>query len=144
GQTVTFQAANSVQLEAGFEVETGGVFAAILEACNAAPLVQVTSKEENTEATASKTSMAELTANVYPNPFHQSTTLEYFLPQNDSPVTLSIYDLTGKTVQHLVNNQLQNAGSYWVTFKPCDLVDGVYICVLKVGEERRVVKLLKE
>jgi len=144
GQTVTFQAANSVQLEAGFEVETGGVFAAILEACNAAPLVEVTSKEENTETIASKTSMAELTAKVYPNPFHESTTIEYFLPQNDSPVTLSIYDLSGKTVQHLVNNQLQNAGSYRVTFKPCDLVDGVYVCVLQVGEERRVVKLVKE
>lgn len=145
GQAITFQAANSVQLEAGFEVESGGVFAAILEACNAAPLVQVPSNEENanTESTAFKSSIEELSATVYPNPFNESTTIEYFLPQNDSPVTLSIYDLSGKVVQHLVNNQLQQAGRYRVTFTPCDLADGVYICVLQVGEERRVVKLLK-
>ncbi|MEZ4888033.1 MAG: T9SS type A sorting domain-containing protein [Chitinophagales bacterium] len=143
GQTITFQATNSVQLEAGFEVENGGVFAAILEACNAAPLVEVAAMEENTETTSSKTTLQEISATVYPNPFNESTTIEYFLPQNDSPVTLSIYDLSGKVVQHLINNQLQQAGRYRVTFTPCDLADGVYVCVLQVGGDRRVVKLLK-
>ncbi|MEZ4888030.1 MAG: hypothetical protein R3E32_25105 [Chitinophagales bacterium] len=43
----------------------------------------------------------------------------------------------------MINNQLQQAGRYRVTFTPCDLADGVYVCVLQVGGDRRVVKLLK-
>ena len=44
----------------------------------------------------------------YPNPFNSSTTLRYDLPE-DALVNITIYDIMGRIVRTLINNQ-QNAG----------------------------------
>ena len=41
----------------------------------------------------------------YPNPFNAMTTITYDLPEA-SPVIISIYDLSGRTVKTLVNTEL--------------------------------------
>ena len=46
----------------------------------------------------------------YPNPFNPSTTIEFNIPVR-SFISLSIYDITGKKVEEIVNEYL-NAGSY--------------------------------
>src|SRR3989304_8027152 len=48
----------------------------------------------------------------YPNPFNPSTVISYSLPTN-SFVTLIIYDLLGREVKTLINNE-QNSGTYQV------------------------------
>ena len=65
----------------------------------------------------------------FPNPFNPSTTIRYQLPVN-SRITLKVYDMLGKEVTTLVNEQ-KPAGSYEVTLKADRLSSGVYYYQLK-------------
>ena len=46
----------------------------------------------------------------YPNPFNPTTTINYNV-HVDGVVTLKIYDITGRLVRTLVNNQFKAAGN---------------------------------
>jgi hypothetical protein len=67
----------------------------------------------------------------YPNPFNPSTTISYQLPQS-SFVTLKIYDILGKEVTTLVNEN-QAAGKYNVNFNANSLTSGIYIYKISAG-----------
>ena len=73
----------------------------------------------------------ELSQN-YPNPFNPSTVINYKLV-NPGNVILKVYDMLGKEVATLVNEQ-QGAGSHSVIFNASNLSSGMYIYVLKTGE----------
>jgi hypothetical protein len=60
----------------------------------------------------------------YPNPFNPSTKISFNLPKT-SFVKMVVYDITGKEVETLVNEQL-NAGSFEVDFNASKLSSGVY------------------
>ncbi|MCI0448415.1 MAG: T9SS type A sorting domain-containing protein [Chlorobi bacterium] len=71
----------------------------------------------------------------YPNPFNPKTIINFQLPSSNSGsnyVTLKIYDMTGREVSTLVNQQL-NAGSYSVDFDGSGLSSGVYFYRLHAG-----------
>ncbi|MGC9364957.1 MAG: T9SS type A sorting domain-containing protein, partial [Fidelibacterota bacterium] len=61
----------------------------------------------------------------YPNPFNSNTKIEYSL-QNSDKVKLRIYDITGKLVKTLVNEN-QNSGKYSVNFDGSNLPSGIYL-----------------
>lgn len=61
----------------------------------------------------------------YPNPFNPVTRIEYAIPF-DSKVVLSVYDMLGREVANLVNNNLQKAGFYSVEFNAADMTSGTY------------------
>lgn len=65
----------------------------------------------------------------YPNPFNPVTSIKYSIPKN-SHVLLKIYDVTGKNVQALVNEQ-QSAGTYKATVKALNMASGVYFYTLE-------------
>ncbi|MDP4195669.1 MAG: Ig-like domain-containing protein [Bacteroidota bacterium] len=67
----------------------------------------------------------------YPNPFNPSTTISYQLPQS-SFVTLKIYDILGKEVATLVNEN-QAAGKYNINFNANSLTSGIYIYKISAG-----------
>ncbi len=71
--------------------------------------------------------------NNYPNPFNPTTTFTYQLPK-DGIVTLKIYDMLGREVATLVNNELKTVGRYNVRFNASSLASGVYIYQLKVND----------
>ena len=60
----------------------------------------------------------------YPNPFNPSTKIDFEIPV-DSKVNIKIYDVTGKEIQTLVNEQKQ-AGYYTVELKGINLASGSY------------------
>ena len=68
----------------------------------------------------------------YPNPFNPSTVISYQLPVN-SLVSLKIYDLLGREVATLVNEE-KPAGSYEVTFDGKNLSSGIYFYKLQTGD----------
>jgi hypothetical protein len=72
----------------------------------------------------------------YPNPFNPATTIEYQLPGAGTHfnVSLKIYDMLGKEVTTLVNEQ-QEPGFYQKTFDARNYATGVYIYRLIATDE---------
>jgi len=61
----------------------------------------------------------------YPNPFNPSTTIRFSIPK-DCKVKLLIYDILGRQVAELINENL-NVGSYEILFDGSNLSSGQYI-----------------
>lgn len=62
----------------------------------------------------------------YPNPFNPSTKIDFRLPV-DSKVSFVVYDITGKEVDVLINNEYRKADFYTLVFNASALSSGVYI-----------------
>ena len=81
----------------------------------------------------------------YPNPFNPSTKIKYSIPRQ-SIVTLKLYDILGKEIETLVNEE-KLAGTYEVEFN-ChsgevrNLTSGVYFYQLKAGSYVETKKML--
>jgi hypothetical protein len=75
----------------------------------------------------------------YPNPFNASTTIEFSLA-NTEHVTLSIYDLLGRQIAVLIDEE-QQAGSHEVLFEASDLSSGVYFYMLRAGDNLEIKKM---
>ncbi len=67
----------------------------------------------------------------YPNPFNPTTEIKFDIPTNGQ-VKLVIYDINGKEVTTLLNEQKQ-AGSYSVSFNASSFASGVYFYKLTSG-----------
>ena len=76
----------------------------------------------------------------YPNPFNPITTIRYDRPEG-SDVTLTIYDITGRMVQTLVNES-QQAGIKNVVWNATDVSSGVYIYRIQAGEFTQTRKMI--
>jgi hypothetical protein len=74
----------------------------------------------------------------YPNPFNQSSIIK-FQCSIKSEITLKIYDMLGREVQTLVNENL-NAGIYEVRFEGGNLSTGVYFYTLFVDGQKKDIK----
>jgi hypothetical protein len=68
----------------------------------------------------------------FPDPFNPATTINYSL-SNDGLVTLKVYDVLGKEVTTLVNEN-QKAGLHSINFNAVNLPSGVYIYRLFSGK----------
>ncbi len=84
----------------------------------------------------------------YPNPFNPTTKIRYSIPSNVkgqmSNVSLKVYDVLGREVATLVNEEKQ-AGVYEVEFNASQLSSGIYYYQLKTGNfiETKKMILLK-
>ena len=67
----------------------------------------------------------------YPNPFNPATTIEFSVPEAGF-VSVRIYDLLGREVKMLVNEE-KAPGSYRVIFDATDLPSGTYFYTLRAG-----------
>lgn len=76
----------------------------------------------------------------YPNPFNPSTKISFAIPKSGF-VNLKIYDMTGREITNLVNEQLQT-GSYEVDFNASHLSSGVYYYKLTSGNFSEVKKMM--
>ena len=76
----------------------------------------------------------------YPNPFNPATTITYQLPKSGS-VTLKIYDMLGKEVMTLVNEQ-KEMGRYTVQFDASSLASGMYVYQLRANDFVSTKKML--
>ena len=68
----------------------------------------------------------------YPNPFNSSTIIEYALPK-DGLVSIKLYDITGRLVKQLVNEQ-KPSGRHKTTIESGNLASGIYIYSLRVND----------
>ncbi|MFA5011127.1 MAG: T9SS type A sorting domain-containing protein [Ignavibacteria bacterium] len=76
----------------------------------------------------------------YPNPFNPVTRISFSIPQNNVAV-LIVYDVTGKEVAELLNENL-NAGVYNVTFDASKFASGAYFYKLTSGNFTDIKKMM--
>jgi len=77
----------------------------------------------------------------YPNPFNPSTRINYNLPVTGF-VTLKVYDVLGKEVTTLVNNEMKTKGTYSLQFNASGLSSGIYFYRLESGTNAQVKRLV--
>ena len=76
----------------------------------------------------------------YPNPFNPATTIKYSLPEN-SFVTLKVYNILGKEVATLVNEE-KSTGIYEVSFNATNLPSGIYFYTIHAGKLMETKKMI--
>ncbi len=76
----------------------------------------------------------------FPNPFNPATTISWEIPSSNF-VTLKIYDLLGKEIAALVNEE-QRAGKHQINFNAKELSSGTYFYKLTAGDYSKTAKLL--
>jgi ligand-binding sensor domain-containing protein len=76
----------------------------------------------------------------FPNPFNAGTVIAYEIP-HDARVELKIYDLLGREVATLVNEQ-RTAGTHRVAWRSEGTASGLYLYELRVGQMSEIKKLL--
>lgn len=124
GTTVDYKAGQSVALLPGFEAKSGSVFTAQIK--------PVTGKSE-----------LSLQMRAFPNPFEESTTIQYTLPA-DGKVTVWVIDSQGKVVDQLLKGENQVAGEHKLEWKPKAISVGVYSPIVEVDNQKVIGRLVKQ
>lgn len=144
---VTITSQEAVSIEPGASVDV--YYALALGLDEQAVLSNISEAEEKFQAwfvsaedAGLNTNGFNLTQN-YPNPFSQSTTISYHLP-DDGFVSLKIYDVIGNEVATLVHSK-QNGGAYIFHYDATDLRSGIYYYTLRFDDQvKSRVMLLKK
>jgi hypothetical protein len=76
----------------------------------------------------------------FPNPFNSVTSIQYAIA-NKQFVTLKVYDILGKEIATLVNEN-KEAGNYSVDFNAAELPSGVYIYQLSTAGFTQIKKMI--
>lgn len=76
----------------------------------------------------------------YPNPFNPVTKIKFTLASNEY-TTLKVYDIIGKEISTLVNNQMEK-GHYEINFDASNLPSGVYLYTLNAGGYKETRKMI--
>jgi len=76
----------------------------------------------------------------YPNPFNPVTKIKFAVPDKNQ-VTLKVYDILGKEVATLVNENLL-PGTYEVDFDGSRFNSGIYFYLLRTGEKSDARKMV--
>lgn len=77
----------------------------------------------------------------FPNPFNPTTMINFVIPQK-SAVSLSVYDMSGKLVAELINNETKTEGSYTYEFDGSRLSSGMYMYRLSAGKFSETRKMI--
>jgi hypothetical protein len=78
----------------------------------------------------------------YPNPFNPQTTIKYRVPE-ESFVTMKLFDLLGKEVALLLNQNLQPGSyDYRLNISDYNLVSGIYFYTFKAGSYSSTKKMI--
>ena len=144
-EEVVFRAGNSIILNTGFHAKSGSIFTATIGACNTASrqekMPAQTIAVENTILNNVVYTTASSQLAVHPNPFYQSTTINY---QLDTPQTISlaIYDVNGQLMELLEANSWKASGRYTKAFHNKYLAHGMYFIILQTEREKVVQKVV--
>jgi PKD repeat protein len=76
----------------------------------------------------------------YPNPFNESTVINYYISK-DANVELYVMDLLGNVISTIDNTRKQS-GNYNVTWNASDVANGMYILQMKVNDQLIIKKIV--
>ncbi len=76
----------------------------------------------------------------WPNPFNPVTNIRFEIPKS-SYVKITVYDLTGKEIETLVNQNLK-PGAYETSWNASNYSSGIYFCKIQAGEYTETKKMV--
>jgi len=76
----------------------------------------------------------------FPNPFNPSTVIKFGITEAAN-VNLRVYDILGREVAVLINNEFLGAGSYNVKFDAAELASGTYVYRISSGQKTVSMKM---
>ncbi len=76
----------------------------------------------------------------YPNPFNPTTTIEFTLPE-DGRVLVKIYDIAGRDIAVLADEERKAGVYHQVHFDASGIVSGTYFCSIEFGGKHLVRKM---
>jgi hypothetical protein len=88
----------------------------------------------------SKNQLNVLNMNIFPNPFNPTTTITFRL-ESKSRIQLSVYDILGRNVSELLNDELE-AGIHSVLFDGSKLSSGIYFFCIRSNLNAKTQKAL--
>lgn len=158
GGNVSFRASNGISLEAGFSVQAGGIFNAIIvddSDCDdwlnirrapTGPVAQVEAVEaEDSNVQLDQPNpgvVGELVA--YPNPFSDRITLHYTLAEQSGQVDIRLYNVQGSLVATLADQEDQDKGAHEKSVSLArEMPDGIYLLRVSVNGQVKTLKMLK-
>lgn len=68
----------------------------------------------------------------YPNPFNPETNIKYSISKNNVTVSLTVFDITGREVETLVNSK-HNIGVFEYRWKAVNLPSGIYFITINTN-----------
>jgi len=77
----------------------------------------------------------------YPNPFNPNTKIDFELPL-DCRVTLKVYDITGREIAALLNNEFKTADYYTIRFDASNFASGIYFYRLQTEKFMNVKRMV--
>ncbi|MFK7937339.1 MAG: DUF4832 domain-containing protein [Saprospiraceae bacterium] len=128
---IEYRAAQSIQLNQGFQVTAGSTFLATIDGCQSNSTVLPAIEQNNV--------IAEL--QVAPNPFRDQIQVNYQL-ENAGVYSLRIYDARGHLVQQIFKKQLLDKGAHFHEIQLLNDVGGVFFVQLQGEKEQRMKKVL--
>ena len=102
-----------------------------------AKVIQIVDLTSEVEAISSESSNFR----VYPNPLQSNSKVHFTVEKNGTYVSLSLYDVTGKQVEQLVNG-MQNAGEYSIDLNRQNR--GIYFLKMTSGDQTNIQKVIVE
>lgn len=78
----------------------------------------------------------------FPNPFAQQTTIRFYVPEDETLVSVNIYDLNGQRILEAFSMVPHASGTSEIWLPRNGLTAGIYICEVRIGSSRSVVKLM--
>lgn len=130
-------ASNSITLSPNFNAPAGSVFEAKISHC--------TNFNIAASAVRNSSAMSENKLNgikITPNPFSNNFSLEINLIDN-AQVSVAIYDIMGKEVDRVMQNQAQQKGLLQIRYNNEKLKQGIYFCEVYIDGQKYVEKIVK-
>lgn len=79
---------------------------------------------------------------LFPNPFHSDFTFSYTLSE-EAVISFELFDAMGNKIARPLTPLTRTAGKYQMNYSADHLNAGVYYGILKLNEERQMIKLIK-
>ena len=155
GSEGSFRASDEVTLGEGFWARSGSTFTAYLESCtdispDAAALAVVDpgyhpDKNENAAAKAAipaEGSKFFHDLSVFPNPFNESTTVQFNF-HGSQRVTIALMDILGREMIQIANSAEFAEGQHRIEIQTSELPSGIYLITLRAGDDVMVKRIIK-
>lgn len=125
----------STQLNEGHEIDQDGDFGAKI-----ATLENRIEQLESASPAGMKTPNQFMLAQAYPNPFNNTTTINFFIPSNGN-IEFKVYDLSGRSVFASTEDSAP-VGWHRLSWNAQDLPTGFYFGEVRFAGQRKQIRLL--